>query len=239
MNKYLLPSNYWRFIQHTYFPTCKKSYSDRGEDLIISAFFKKVGIVKPAYIDVGTHHPIYANNTYYFYKRGSAGACIEPNPDMHRKIQSKRRRDICLNVGVSNEEHVALSYYVLSATTRNTFNKNEADRLVQSGFCTLTKQIKIPVTTLERIIEENFANTCPDFISIDTEGYDLRVIQSIDLAKHRPALFCIETLAYHPDGREYKSGEVTEYLKEKNYLVYADTHVNTIFVDSGLYSAGR
>ena len=234
MNKYLIPRNYWRYVRDNYLPRAKKSYSERGEDLIVAAFFKKLGITDPTYLDVGTHHPIYSNNTYLFYTRGCHGVCIEPNPDLFTKIKKWRPRDICLNVGMGEQVNSALDYYVLSATTRSTFNKIEADRLIQSGFCKLEERISVPVTTLDIIIEQYFSAKSPDFISIDTEGYDEQILRSIDLNKHRPAIFCVETLAYKPDGKEQKIDKVRQYLENYDYQAYADTHVNTIFTDNSL-----
>jgi len=48
----------------------KISYSQCGEDLIISHIIKSLSIQTPTYIDVGAHHPFYLSNTAYFYNGG-------------------------------------------------------------------------------------------------------------------------------------------------------------------------
>lgn len=55
------------------------SYSQFGEDLLAQEIlgYERCDIF---YIDIGAFHPISKSNTYIFYKRGSRGMCVEPNP---------------------------------------------------------------------------------------------------------------------------------------------------------------
>jgi hypothetical protein len=32
------------------------------------------------YLDIGTNHRVVSNNTFLFYRTGSSGVCVEPNP---------------------------------------------------------------------------------------------------------------------------------------------------------------
>ncbi len=54
------------------------SYSQFGEDLIIAKLLGKSKCV--SYIDCGCHDPKKFSNTYYFYKRGGSGICIDVTP---------------------------------------------------------------------------------------------------------------------------------------------------------------
>lgn len=78
----------------------KISYSQSAEDIQIESIFGALGIQKPTYIDIGAHAPVYLSNTYLFYRKGSRGVCIEPNPHLYKNIQKNRKHDICLNMGV-------------------------------------------------------------------------------------------------------------------------------------------
>lgn len=69
-----------------------------------------------------------------------------------------------------------------------------------------------------------------DVLSIDTEGYDLEILQSLDFAKYRPRILCVETLRFNEAGREEKQAAILDYVRAQGYVVYADTFVNTIFV---------
>jgi hypothetical protein len=41
---------------------------------------------------------------------------------------------------------------------------------------------------------------------------------------------CVETLLYDQEQNESKNLIIIDYLKEKGYEIYADTHINTIFI---------
>ena len=101
----------------------KISYAQYGEDIIMQGAFDTLKIKKPKYIEIGTHHPTLINNTYLFYILGSQGIYIEPSPELFKKIKNKRKRDICLNIGISDIEGKNLPYYVMTAQTLNTFSK--------------------------------------------------------------------------------------------------------------------
>lgn len=209
----------------------KKSYSQCGEDIIIDhllgAYLK---IEKPSYLDIGAYHPFHYSNTAYFYKKGCHGVCVEPDPFLFEEIQKKRNKDICLNAGVASSTADFADFYILSSKTLNTFSKAEAERYESFGQQKIKKIIKIPLITINQIIEKYFPG-CPDFISIDVEGLDLEIIKSFDFQKYRPAVFCIETLTYAEDTSERKIFEIIHFMEEQNYILYGDTHINSIFVE--------
>jgi hypothetical protein len=77
------------------------------------------------------------------------------------------------------------------------------------------------------VIARHF-HPCPNLVSLDTEGMDLAILESLDFQKYRPEVFCIETLTNTEDR---KMIEIVEFMLSKGYVVYADTFVNTIFVE--------
>jgi FkbM family methyltransferase len=227
----------WRTTLKKYYTTRlhkKYSYSQTGEDLIVDFVFKHILQKKDfTYFDVGAHHPFYLSNTALFYKSGMKGVCIEPDPLLHEEISKARSRDVCLNIGVgfTIDETATedLDFYIMSARTLNTFSREEAERLDSEGLYKILEQKKIPVVHLHRLFKEYFV---PDFLSIDVEGIDFEILKSIDFQKYRPKVVCIETAEFSavPPGK--KEEESIVYLKEKDYLVYADTFNNTIFIDN-------
>ena len=76
----------------------------------------------------------------------------------------------------------------------------------------------------------------PDFLSIDVEGLDIEIIKSIDFVKYRPKVICVETIQFSPKGNEnIKNYDIINYLKEMNYYLYADTNINSIFIDNNFF----
>lgn len=68
-------------------------------------------------------------------------------------------------------------------------------------------------------------------MSLDTEGYVFKILKSLDFKNFRPEVFCVETLTYTENKTEKKETEIIDFMIEKGYFVYADTYINTIFVD--------
>ena len=59
----------------------------------------------------------------------------------------------------------------------------------------------------------------------------MQILQDFNFKKFRPEVFCIETLTYTENNTETKLYALIEYMKAQDYFVYADTYINTIFVD--------
>lgn len=210
-----------------------ESYAQTGEDVITYFIFKNI-LQKPTftYFDIGAHHPTYLSNTYLFYKAGMRGVSIEPDPILHSELTITRPEDRNLNVGVcfSQNDNVAekLDFYIMSVRTLNTFSKQEAERLDAEGTYRIKEVKKIPVVHIHQLFRDYFV---PDFLSIDVEGLDFEILKSMDLSQYRPNVICVETAEFDPVPPGKKEYEAIDYLKSCDYIVYADTFNNTIFID--------
>lgn len=222
LNKYLTPSRYAAYLKML--RVSKTSYAKTGEDLLIASALQYLGIKNPAYIDIGSWHPVRSNNTYYFYKRGSRGVLVEPNPDLAKIIRNKRPEDVLLNVGVSPTAG-AMDYYVLSGSQNNTFSKKHADTQVETRGQQIKRIITVPTVTLASL----FSQYACDVLSLDAEELDLEILKSVDFDVHHPAVVCVETLIF--DGTlDRKVPEIHELLTANGYELYGDTHVNSIYI---------
>ena len=78
----------------------RKHYGQWAEDVIIDSLTagKRAGV----YVDVGAYHPFHYSNTYLLYHRGWHGINIDPNPSAIMLFNWHRKRDINLNLGVSD-----------------------------------------------------------------------------------------------------------------------------------------
>ena len=229
MLKHLILSKL-RQLRRNYSEHIKFSYSQCGEDLILQQLFKVLGVIKVSYLDVGAHHPTYLSNTYLFYKNGGNGICVEPDPSLFESFGKERPRDIHLNCGAGIVPGEA-DFYVMSTSTLNTFSKEEAERYQSYGQQRILKTIRIKLETINDIILLNFQKS-PNLVSLDVEGLDYLILQSFDFNKYRPEVFCLETLSYTEDKSERKLTEIIDLMHANGYMTYADTYINTIFVDT-------
>lgn len=214
----------------------KKSFSQCGEDLIIQFIFANyLKINNPSYIDIGAHHPFYLNNTALFYELGSTGVNIEPNTDLFELFKQNRKRDVNLNIGIA-DINSELDFYIMTAPTMSTFSKVEADLLEKTTSIKIKEVKKIEVQTLNHILDKYCLNVFPDFLSLDVEGLEDSILNSIDFDKNYPKVICLETLSYSENNDEKKDVHLVDFLIDKGYFVYADTYINTIFVSSAEWS---
>ncbi|HET6996479.1 MAG TPA: FkbM family methyltransferase [Chitinophagaceae bacterium] len=191
--------------------------------------FDARGITKPSYLDIGAFHPFELSNTAKLYRKGSRGINIEPNPDQFHYFTKYRKNDQNLNIGVGDKQG-RLLYYQMNASTLNTFDEKTAEELVgQHGFH-ITSKIELPVADLKYIITTYANNKFPDFLSLDTEGLDKAILEQIDFDNNYPKVICVETAEYSPDLSGRKNQELIDFLLGKDYILYADTYINSIFV---------
>jgi FkbM family methyltransferase len=195
----------------------------------MSFVFDTLGITRPRYLDLGAHHPYYLNNTYLFYRRGARGVNVEADPRLAARLRRSRSRDVTLNVGVGPEAGI-LEFYVLSVPTLSTFSADEAKRYSEQFGYRIEHTLEVAVQTFGQLVESHF-ESAPELVSLDVEGLDLAILRSIDLSRHRPLLFCVETISYSETGQGQRFDEIDALMERNRYLRYADTHINTIYVD--------
>lgn len=212
----------------------RASYSQCGEDMIVRYIFDALRIPAPTYLDIGAHHPTYLNNTFVFYQSGAQGVNIEPDPSLLAAFNQQRPRDTNLNVGIA-EQSGNLDFYVMSVRTLNTFSAEDAHAAAREGKTRIDEVIKVPVIPINDVLAKHFSDRELDFVSLDVEGLDLQILQSFDFTRWRPKVLCVETITYSEQHKGQKIPEIERVLLDKGYFVYADTHINTIFVDRNVW----
>ena len=157
----------------------KVSYAQCGEDLIVDYVLAVLDVGKVSYLDIGAHHPRYLSNTYYFYRQGGRGVCVEPDPNLLRAFKQIRPRDVCLPVGIGDLPGTA-DLFLMTTPTLNTFSRVEAERYQSYGTERIERVIPAEIKTVNQVLDEYF-EVPPDFVSIDVEGMDLSILKSFDL----------------------------------------------------------
>ncbi len=201
-------------------------HSQCGEDFIIESLIP--GQTKGLYVDVGANHPTKFNNTLLFYKKGWSGINLEPNTSRLKLFNILRRRDINLNIGIGEKES-EMYFNIFKESTLSTFDQKAADEYKNMGH-ELKKIVKVPVMPLSKIFDLHIKDKDIDILSIDTEGFDMIVLNSNDWNKYRPKFIILETLEYRNDGSGQKLNNIyDEYMQTIGYKKIADTYINTIY----------
>ena len=209
------------------------SYAQEGEDIIVLRAFKHLKILKPTYLDIGAHHPTILSNTYLFYREGFRGVCVEPNPKLVTLFQKLRPRDTVLAVAVGTT-HGKVMLNMISDASLSTTSTVQAKYFSGLSKHTIENKIIVPQVTITEILQQYFTLP-PDFVSIDIEGMDFEVLKTFNLDTFRPPIFCIETLTYDEYGNQRKLENIIIYMNNNDYFLFADTYVNTIFIDQRIW----
>jgi hypothetical protein len=122
-----------KFLQPQPLPG-KLSYAQQGEDIVLWQMLRgALGIERPTYMDIGAHHPVFSNNTFYFYERGARGVLVEPNPALHEVLAQIRPGDALVRAGIGVTAQTEADFYVIGGSEDgqlNTFSREQADTLV-------------------------------------------------------------------------------------------------------------
>ena len=224
-----------------FFFSFNKSYSQCGEDLIINFIFQHVMSEKKdiTYLDIGANHPITLSTTYYFYnKKSGGGLLIEPNPNLVKRLKKYRPNDTVLNVGISPNEHSCkMKFYLCEHHVLSTFSEDEKKQYEKMGHKIIGTQ-DIQTLNINNILNEyGYVKNGLDLLSLDVEGFDLKILKVFDFSLVRPKIIVAETILHRPHLEQSKNSELIDFLISKNYFIYADTYINTIFVDTDYWKS--
>jgi FkbM family methyltransferase len=200
----------------------KKSYSQSGEDMVLNTIFAY--IKDGFYIDVGANDPYFQSNTQFFYNKSWRGINLDANSKSISKLKRKRVRDINIEALISDKIEDLEYYYFEDSAYNGCVNKVQSELLY-------SKKVKsIPLTNL--LQEKNIQAV--DILSIDVEGFELKVIKSLDLANIRPKAIVVES--FSKNVRDDLNSEISKYLENYNYIYFARTVTNTIYLSNEFHS---
>ena len=192
----------------------KKSYYFNGVDLIVDYIFKskKNGF----YLDVGAQHPISNNNTYILFKKGWNGINIDLDKKNIDLFNIVRPNDINLNFAISDiEEEVDLFYYHDSSPI-NTLSKNVSD--FQNAKVNKVKKVQTKI--LSDVLDEINLQNRIDYMNLDVEGYEERVLKGFNIKKYMPYVISVEYLDLKMNKLEFRNNDINNLLNSNLYKFF-------------------
>lgn len=215
-----------------------ESHSQSGEDVISSYIAKGLGISLKdcTYLDLGANHAKLLSNTYFFYQQGARGVLVEANPDLIPELKKERPGDVVLNRCVSLEgKQENLHFYILNGDGLSTTDKESAMEAIRiNPKLAITKEVDVESITMQDIIRLYFPKA-PVIMNIDIEGQEMGILNSIPFDTWRPAIIIMEMIDYSNKmvvGQKNK--EKMNFMKAHGYVEYANTGINSLFIDDRL-----
>jgi FkbM family methyltransferase len=184
-------------------------------------------------LDIGANHPFHLSNTALLYSMGGQGILVEPDPYFAKLLRKKRSRDKVMQAGVHFSGEEQADFFVMNPPTLNTFSRHEMERYVLMGH-KLTNTLPVTLKNINVILEQT-GNI--DFMNLDIEGLDKAILEMINWEKYRPTCICVETITYETKQEPKKYNDIIELMVDHGYVLYADTFINSIFVDSYQWQA--
>lgn len=204
-------------------------FGQGAEDLLLRSFIENAESKPGFYVDIGAFHPVQASNTKYFYDHGWRGINIEANPKSAALFAKMRPRDINLNIGVSNENGSMDFYFFGAEHSINTFNKNQAEAFSQHFQLPIKEVISMEVRHINEVLQENIPSGQEiDFISIDIEGMERKILEAIDFKMFQPKHILIEDISLEGDELDFK-----------NWLKLQDSWQHQYLLDQGYQLLGK
>lgn len=208
-------------------PFIKRTFSLMGEDNVILDFFVDLH-VKGNYVDIGSGHPSWGSNTFLLYKKGWTGLLVDPIATNIRLSRRIRRKDIAICAGVGVEPKDML-FFELEPYEYSTFDEEIALNRINASQANLVSSYLVPILSfadLPLIHELDF--TGPTFLNIDAEGFDLKILRTINFEIFPFALICVEEWESPLDGNT----KTQNYLAEYGYRLIARLGTSSMYAKS-------
>lgn len=199
-------------------------------DLKLDKIFKEKQ--NGVYIELGANDGLTQNNTAFFeFTRNWTGLLIEPSMGGYNLCCQNRPNSICVNMCCVSDDYK-------ESSVKGDFNSNLMSS-VNGIRLNSQNLVEVECSTLSKLIEIKLEDKSIDLLSLDTEGYELNILNGLNLNKHRPKFMLIEIYT-----NDYDS--IVEYLLNNNYKLHSSfsnynkidnpmwdgTHNDFLFYDS-------
>lgn len=194
------------------------SFSQFGEDLVLRNLFPHRG---GFYVDAGAYDPFQYSNTALFYADGWSGVNIDASERAVARFQRLRPRDRNVQAALSDvEEDVEFEMFDAGVFSRIGGAGETQPEVGAVPF----RKVKMRTRRLGDVLHEADLAQPIDFLSVDCEGHDLRVLQSNDWSVFRPKAVVVED--YDRSG----ASPIVRYLGTLDYEPLALVGMSRVFV---------
>jgi len=228
-NIYQFPNTYHRGIVHQKIYELEKLlnlnghfFSQAGQDKFVNdSYFRSMN--NGFFVEIGAYNGIDGSNCYFFEKfLNWSGIAIEPSPTQFLALQ-KNRKCKCVNKAVAKKSEkiefidVVKGYTQMSGINNSSYQKTL--EIINKDLRTVIDKKIIEAATFSEIVEYNYLI---DYLSIDVEGGEMDILESIDFDLYKIKVLSIEN--NYPNEINYE-----KYLSEKGFCYIDNVGVDEIY----------
>ena len=166
------------------------------QDLFVS-FINKENFDK-TFLEFGASDGVNLSNTFLLENNFSwSGVLAEPDTQWLTLLKKNRPNTKIISKCIwknSSEKLKFFSSEIAVLSTLNTFKHSDAESMPGNTKARLKsgKIIEVETISLNQVIEKEFDDRSPTYISIDTEGSEFEILNSFNFSKYHPNVFTIE-----------------------------------------------
>tara|TARA_R110000737_G_scaffold290813_1_gene297437 strand:+ start:48 stop:659 length:612 start_codon:yes stop_codon:yes gene_type:complete len=199
------------------------SYSQLNQDNIVLNFLnnKRDGF----FVDIGANDGKDLSNTYLLEKDYNwSGICVEPLLKEFNECKELRKKSICKNICIYDKNgeiefsSIKGEYNMYSGISKDI---NHHKNITKN----YGKNIILKCITFTKLLDDCKAPNLMDFLSLDTEGSELKILQSLNHDKYKFRYITLEHNNIEPNRLLIK-----DLLESKGYLFNGENHWDDTYI---------
>lgn len=175
------------------------------------------------FVDIGAHNGLALSNTKFLEDLGWDGVCIEPHPIVFKELLNNRKCEK-INCAVWKED-TKVNFLLLTGYTEmlsgiyesydpRHYNRIQRELQQHGGSC---EMIEIDARRFESIVNRKHI----DFLSIDTEGSELQILEQVDFNQFSIGSICIEN--------NFHESKFNNFFAQRGYELYANVGIDYLY----------
>ncbi|MCA9329774.1 FkbM family methyltransferase [Candidatus Saccharibacteria bacterium] len=211
-------------------PAKQASYAQLHQDRDVLEYLKDKR--NGYFVDVGALDGKHISNTYLLEKEyGWTGLCCEANPTTFKKLV-KTRSCACIDGAMYSIDGLELEFTCADALSGITTHQDTPNVAHQQKIAAGSK-IKVRTRTLTSVLDSCGAPAHIDYLSIDTEGSEMEILQGIDFTRYTFGFIDLEHNYVQP-----RRQQMHLFLKSKGYRHYKANQWDDYYVRDSLHEIG-
>jgi FkbM family methyltransferase len=201
------------------------------DGVVLARFFSRPQAQQRVFVDVGAARPDYLSISAKFREERWRVMCIEPNPDfaaLHASVGHEVYQYACGAEDRDGAEFLVVDSHGTPYEGGTVSYESFSALSVKPAYAALkpdldTRKISVNVRRLDTILREHAPDVSViDVLSADVEGWELEVLQGLDVARYRPKVMILENFL--------RDRAYVRRLRELGYVLWRRSFPNDVYV---------
>jgi FkbM family methyltransferase len=207
--------------------------------IVHKRFFPGESTSTRVFVDVGAARPDYLSVSAYYRTLGWRVIAIEPNPEfcaMHRSRGHEIYQFACGDHDEDDIDFVVVDSHGTKYEKGEVSYESFSSLAIKDSYAALKSQldkrtIKVNLRRLSTLLACHIRDVHElEVLSVDVEGWELEVLDGLDMAKYRPRVVIVENL--------FKDRTYRAFLRRRDYVLWRRIYPNEVYVDRELIKSG-